>query len=182
MEISDEELIEEIRGGSSLAFERLMTRYERLVFKVAFGVTGEREAAKDVTQSVFLKVHGKLGSLRSAGVFRSWIARIAMNESFNWNRTQRRHEASQLQEDLAAAGRPQEDTLRERETWDLVRRALATLQPKHRAAVALRYFEGLSIREIGSVLGCSDGVVKSILFRSVQKMRVHVKPALEVPS
>ena len=66
-----------------------MRRYELLVFKIALGVTGERESALDISQNVFLKVHRKLGSFRSDSNLKNWIARIAMNESINWKRSQK---------------------------------------------------------------------------------------------
>jgi len=183
LEFNDSELVTEIKGGSNVAFDRLMRRYEMLVFKIAFGVTGERESALDVIQNVFLKVHRKLGTFRAGSNLKNWIARIAMNESINWKRSQKRHRADELDEELTGALQPvQEDRLRERETWEQVKRSLATLNPKHRTVVSLRYFEGLSIRDIGAVLGCSEGVVKNILLRSVKKMRIQVEASAEVPS
>jgi len=181
LEFSDHELIGEIRTGSTVAFERLMGRYERLVYGIAFGFTGEREAALDVSQNVFLRVHSKLSTYKTDGNFKGWIARVAMNESSNWLRAQKRHRASELDDNVPAGpGLPQEDRLWEREAWQLVNRSLARLKPQHQLAVALRYFEAMPIREIADILGSSEGVVKSILFRSLQKIRVEVRASTEV--
>ncbi len=181
MEFTDQELIGEIRAGSAVAFEQLMGRYERLVYSIAFGFTGEREAALDVSQNVFLRVHSKLATYKDQGNFKSWIARVAMNESSNWRRAQRRHRASELDEQWPAdPGRSQEDRLWEREAWQLVNQSLTRLKPQHQLAVVLRYFEAMPVREIANILGSTEGVVKSILFRSLQKIRVEVRATTEV--
>jgi RNA polymerase sigma-70 factor (ECF subfamily) len=178
---TDDQLIGEIRAGSTVAFERLMGRYERLVYSIAYGFTGQREAALDVSQNVFLRVHSKLGTYKAGGNFKSWVARVAMNESHNWNRSQRRHRAEVLPEDAPSGpGATQEDRLWEREAWQLIHRSLSKLKPRHQLAVVLRYFEALPICEIAGVLGTSEGVVKSILFRSLRKMKIEVEASMEV--
>lgn len=175
LEFSDGQLVEETLDGSVVAFEQLVSRYERLVFKIALGCTGQREGALDVMQNVFLKVHCNLSSYRIEGDFKNWIARIALNESINWNRTQRRHQGDALDETVLAYLPPkQEGFVRDRESWEIVKRSMETLKPKYRAAIALRYFEGLSIREVADVLQCSEGTVKSMLFRSLKQMRLNI--------
>ncbi len=181
MEFSDLELIDEIRAGSVVAFERLVRRYERLVHRVALAYTSDPQAALDVSQNVFLRVHAKLGSYRGDGELRSWILSLVANESRNWSRAQKRHRADDLPDDVPA-GRvaPQEVGLAERETTTLLRRALDTLAPRHRLAVVLRYFAGSPIPEIAAALGCSEGVAKNVLFRSLRKMRIQLGASTEV--
>jgi len=175
LEFSDGQLIQEALGGSAVAFERLVARYERLVFKIALGCTGKRDYALDILQNVFLKVHRKLAGFRTEGDFRNWIARIAMNESINWNKSQKRFQADELNETSSVVSLPvQELQIRDREKWEMVKRSMETLKPQYRAAIALRYFEGMSLREVADTLGCSEGTVKSILFRSLEQMRLNI--------
>ncbi|HSR66873.1 MAG TPA: RNA polymerase sigma factor [Acidobacteriota bacterium] len=173
MEYEDDQLVREILRGSDVAFERLMRRYERLVFAVAYGYVGCPEQAMDVVQNVFLKAHGNLGSYRSTGSFKPWLMRIAGNESLNWLRSQKRHRHAQpVREEIAAAPGPgQEGRLMQRQRRQVLINCLERLNPRQRSAVVLRYFEDLPIREIASHLDCSEGVAKNILFRSLQKMR-----------
>jgi RNA polymerase sigma-70 factor (ECF subfamily) len=111
-----------------------------------------------------------LSGYRTEGDFKNWIARIALKESINWNRTQRRHQGDELDETVLISLPPkQENFVRDRETWARVKRSMETLKPKYCAAVALRYFEGLSVREVADVLKCSEGTVKSMLFRSLKQ-------------
>jgi RNA polymerase sigma-70 factor, ECF subfamily len=181
LEFSDGQLVEEAIAGSAVAFEQLVARYERLVFKVALGCTGQRDSAMDVLQNVFLKVYRNLSGFRTEGSFKNWIAKIAMNESVNWIRSQKRHRGENLDEAVSAALSPaQEGSVRDRETWKIIKQSMKKLKPMYAAAIALRYFEGLSVREIADALGCKEGTVKSMLFRSLQEMRVSMGISKEV--
>ena len=181
MEFSDGQLVDEALGGSVVAFERLMARYEGLVFKIALSCSGQRDAALDILQNVFLKVHRKLAGFRIEGNFKNWIARIALNESINWKRTEKRHQADELDETTPAISSPvQEISMRDRETWEMVKRSMKMLKPMYRAAIALRYFEEMSIHEVANTLGCSDGTVKSMIFRSLKQMRLNIGISKEV--
>ena len=183
MQFSDGELVEEALSGSAVAFEQLMSRYERLVFKIALSCTGQRESAMDVLQNVFLKVHLKLDSFQIEGNFKNWIARITMNESVNWKRSQKRHLADELNETTPVVSPPiQDDSLQDRETWEMIKRSMGMLKPLYCAAIAMRYFEGMSIREIASALKCREGTVKSMLFRSLQQMKLNMGVSKEVAS
>jgi RNA polymerase sigma-70 factor (ECF subfamily) len=170
---SDETLIEEIRGGSRIAFDQLMQRYQQLVFRTAYSYCRQPEDALDISQDVFIKVYRKLGSYAGRGAFRSWLLRIAHNESVNWVRKHRRQRDI---EELTPANTPgyaatQERDLLKRERGELLLGELGELNPRQRAAMTLRYFEEMSIREIAEVLECSQGVVKSILFRGLERLR-----------
>ncbi len=173
MQFTDETLIDETRAGSHVAFEQLMKRYERLVFRVAYSWARQSESAFDISQNVFLKAYCRLDGYRGTGSFKGWLLRITNNESSNWLRQNRRHSDH---EELTPANAPmcqpaQETTLLGQENQQLLLDQLADLNPRQRQAVSLRYFEGLPIREIAGALDCSEGVVKSILFRSIKKLR-----------
>lgn len=178
VEQNDLELIEEVRAGSSVAFDMLMSRYERLVYRVGFGYTGDRDDSMDVTQNVFLKVYRKLGSFRGKGSFKSWLLRIAHNEGIDWVRRHARDRtAGELDESSALHSGSEEDPDFARvEDRESLARAMDHLNPKQRQAIMLRYFESLSVREVSTVLGCSEGTVKSLLFRSIRVLRERVLP------
>ena len=173
MTLNDLDLIDEIRAGSRAAFDKLIRRHEHLVYRIAFSFTGETESSLDISQNVFIKVHHNLDSFRGRSSFRAWLARISQNESLTWLRSQKRHAGHVEVTPLTGpACQPiQEATLviaeRSRDLLGEVHR----LQPRQRQAVLLRYFEKMPVREIGEVLECSEGQVKSILFRSLRKLR-----------
>ena len=181
LDLTDERLVEEARGGSVAAFERLMQRYERLVYRVALGFTGQADSALDVSQNVFLRVHEKLGSWRGTGELRSWIARLAMNEAQNFQRGERRHRAAGLEDDPPGEqAPPQEHRLSRSEARQLVERSLDSLNPRQRLAVVLRYFDDMPLRDIAEALDCSEGVAKNVLFRSLRRMRACLEASAEV--
>jgi RNA polymerase sigma-70 factor (ECF subfamily) len=170
---SDEALIEECRGGSRLAFDQLMQRYQRLVFRVGYSYARQPEDALDITQEVFLKVYRKLNSYKGDGTFQSWLLRVTHNHCVDWVRKHRRDRSFEELTPAHYAEYPatQETELYRHEQRRILLAMLEELNPKQRLAVTLRYFEEMSIREIAGVLECSQGVVKSILFRSVAKLR-----------
>ena len=106
MEFTDQELAQEIRSGSGVAFERLMSRYERLVYRIAYGFTGDPAAAMDVAQETFLKVYAGIDRWRGRGELKNWVARVAANEAMNWRRHATRHPTSAIDGDGFLADEP----------------------------------------------------------------------------
>jgi RNA polymerase sigma-70 factor (ECF subfamily) len=177
-EEKEQALIAEVVAGSVAAFEELMMTYEGLVYRTSFGYARNRDDALDITQEVFVKVYEKIGTFRGSGSFKGWLLRITHNESLNWLRSRARHGEHGR---LTAAGTPeyqarQEADLSRRETRDLIGRALLELNPRQRRALTLRYFERMSISEIASLLECTEGTTKNILFRSLRKLRDRMVP------
>jgi RNA polymerase sigma-70 factor (ECF subfamily) len=182
MEIDDSRLITEAVGGSPIAFELLMRRYERLVYKVAYFQTGEHYDSMDVTQNVFIKAFKSLKSLSSPRAFRPWLVRIAVNEALNWKRSQKQDvfSSSEFSESEFSNEASQEDLVRISENRKLIIESLANLNPKQKVAITLRYFEGCSIEEIASVLDCSKGVAKNVLFRGMKRLKTHFQKTIGI--
>ena len=181
MEPTDQELIAGIASGSDLAFDRLMRRYRGLVYRVAYGFTGDRDSALDVMQETFLKVHMKIGGFRGEGPLRHWIVRIAANEAMNWKRSASRFVATDLDDSVFLRSDPAEGPDRDgRATAErALGRSLAALPPRQRLAVVLRYFGERSTREMAAVLECSEGSARNILFRALEKMRATMAASEE---
>jgi RNA polymerase sigma-70 factor (ECF subfamily) len=171
--LSDEVLVDEVNSGSTLAFAVLMRRYEKLVYRIAFDHAKNRDCALDITQNVFLNAHKKLDSYSGSGLFKSWLLRIAYNESISWIR---RHKDERITEELTPMNAPtlravQVDEIARDESRNILLGELKKLSSKQQLTVSLRYFEGFSLREIAAVIDCTEGAVKSILFRSLEKLR-----------
>ena len=173
MQLTDDALVTESLAGSQAAFEQLVGRYEKLVFKVAWSYAHRRESALDIAQEVFVKAYRGLRSYRGPEVFKPWLMRITHNESQNWLRRNQRHEQAV---DLESIESPriepgQEEALK----LDQTRRHLLTqmdkLNPRQRQALTMRYFEKASVQEIALSLDCGPGTARNILFRGLQKMR-----------
>jgi RNA polymerase sigma-70 factor (ECF subfamily) len=173
LEFSDEELVREIRAGSTVAFAALMRRYERLVFTIAWSYVRQRESALDVSQDVFIRAYRKLHTLSGAGSFKAWLLRITHRECVNWlRRNSKYRNEEELTPDHHASGPPQQEAeLLANERREQLLSELAELSPRQQLAVTLRYFESMSVGDIARVLETTEGTVKSILFRSLRKMR-----------
>jgi RNA polymerase sigma-70 factor (ECF subfamily) len=176
-ETSDDGLIKEILAGSSDAFDELMLRYQRLVCKVAMNYVKDRQSGLDVTQNVFLKVYTNLERVQREGMFKPWLLRITYNESINWLRKRKPNTDFELIDEFDPSLHTapiQEDGVLKHENQKQVAQGISKLNPKYKLAVSLRYSEGMRIREIASVMDCTEGMVKSLLFRGVRQIRNHV--------
>ena len=178
MERSDPELIEAALAGESRAFDALMQRYERLVFRLAWGFSRQREEALDLTQTIFLKAFRALPGYRSEAGFKTWLLRIAYHEGLNSQRARsRRGEETGFGESELelAIGPAQEGELEARERHGAVRRGLARIHARYRAVILLRYVDEMPIRDIAAVLDCSETLTKNLLFRGVRQLRRAVE-------
>lgn len=174
MQKSDTELIEQTLNGSLEAFDQLMERYQRLVFKVAFGFGKNRQNSLDITQNAFLKAYENLSSFKGKGSFKAWIVRITYNESINWVKKSRLHDNSDISEETLMnhyESISQEDELLARENKTQLLQSLFALNTRYRLAVVLRYFNEMPIKEISGILKCSEGVVKNMLHRSLRQLK-----------
>ena len=177
MVTTDEALVRAVQEGGLEAFDQLMLRYQKLICKVAMNYVKDKQSALDVTQNVFLKAYQHMDSVTTEGMFKPWLLRIAYNESINWLRKRKRQEGREEFVDLDQAvriGADQEAGVLREEDQRRLLAGLDQLNPKYRLALALRYAEGMRIREIAAVMGCSEGVVKSLLFRGVRRIKQHV--------
>ena len=175
MNKSDLELIDDIRNGILESFDRLMSKYEKRIYRTALNFVKNENHAMDIVQNVFLKVYRNLQKFRGDAQFKTWLFRIVYNESVNWIKKNKfmfslDHVEIAVQENIH-----HEDNDVINETYNALIKGMETLNKKYRLAVVLRYYEGFSIKDIANTLECSEGSVKNILFRSLQKLKKTVK-------
>lgn len=178
-ESSDTALIEAVLDGREEAFDLLMERYQRFVYKLAYGFGRSHDNALDLSQAVFLKVYRKLASFRGESSFPTWLAKVVYHEGLNWQRANSRHseDHEEITEKTAKLAPPQDEELLRAERTKLVLEVLPSLNRRYRAAIELRYFHGMTLRQIAEVLGCSEGVAKNALFRGVRSLRRQLSEA-----
>ena len=169
---TDLDLVAQTRAGTRMAFDELMRRHERMVYRICFSYTRDPEEAMDVTQEVFLRAYDRLGTFRGSGTFRSWVLRITHRANLSRLRARRPEFSKPLAEDSPpAVPANQERDLLGGERSRRLAEAMMELKPKQRLAVSLRYYEELPIREIAAVLESSEGTTRNLLCRSLQKLR-----------
>jgi RNA polymerase sigma-70 factor (ECF subfamily) len=167
-EQKDREAVRRCLAGEIEAFEVLIVRYQKPVMNLAYRIVHNREDARDVAQSAFIKVFAGLSSFNPRYKFFSWLYRIAVNEALNFADKSRRPLGPGA-DWTAAAADPEEETATN-ELRGTIERALTLLNPKQRALLAL-CADGLSYKEIGLTLDLSEKKVKSKLFAARNKLR-----------
>ena len=168
---ADLALMERYRTGDKAAFTELMVRYQRPIYNAAFWVLRRADDANDITQEVFLKVAERRDEYDPKFKFFSWIYRIAINESLNLLRRNRRET---LDDDIdlpAPDSASPEQQLGDAELSERVRCAVMSMTVNDRVVLSLRHFSECSYEAIAQILDLDEKTVKSRLFESRQRLR-----------
>jgi RNA polymerase sigma-70 factor, ECF subfamily len=172
----DARLVVACRNGDRVAYETLLTRYERPIFNVAIRMLRDPEDARDVVQTVFVRVFEKLEQFNFEHRFYSWIYRIAINESIDVLNSRSR--TSPLEDgerdDIPGEGTPLDDC-QDAQRDAALQAAIMRLSPDYRAVIVLRHFVDRSYQEMAEILGVPEKTVKSRLFTARQLLRVELE-------
>jgi RNA polymerase sigma-70 factor, ECF subfamily len=186
MEVRDAAEVARARAGDTDAFRQLVERHSRAVFRLAFRMTGNEQDAEDVVQEAFLKAYRRLDTFESKSQFGSWLHRIAANCAYDLLRSRARRDEQPLDPDPEDDGHAPQQPVAEtpapdRLVWSgevsrRVKSAMGRLSSLEKSAFVLRHFEGMTMEEIGGVLGVEPGAAKHTVFRAVRKLREALEP------
>jgi RNA polymerase sigma factor (sigma-70 family) len=156
------------------SYDQLVREHQGIAFRTAYVITGSAADAEEVVQDAFVKAYRARGRFRSGAPFRPWLLAIVANEARNRRRSvgRRARLSLQLAEERPSGGAapsPEVALLAREERAELLA-AVDRLGEEQRAAVACRYFLGLSEAETAAVLGCRPGTVKSRLSRALARL------------
>jgi len=164
-------------AGSQSAFEQIVRRYQRPIISLIARMTGDWALAEDLAQETFVKAFRSLAAFDTTRRLSSWLFRIAHNTAID---AMRRHRPAQAALDAGAlafvdaasepATAPQPDPIERRELGDALEAAMAELRPDQRAAIVMRYENGLSFDEIGTVLGVPEVTARSHVHRARKEL------------
>jgi len=179
--MEDAQLIPLAAGGDRAAFQILVERHRRMVYRVAYQFAGNHHDADDIAQEVFIKVYRSLDRFRRDAQFTSWLYRIAMNACIDHRR---RHdgraedEGTQLALASAHAVDPDpESRAYAGELGRVLRAAVDRLPPRQRLIFVMRHFEDLKLLDIARALGLAEGTVKRQLHAAVHRLRRILREA-----
>jgi RNA polymerase sigma-70 factor (ECF subfamily) len=174
-------LVAAAKGGDVSAFETLVNRYERKIFRLSQNITQNREDAEDVMQEAFLKSYEHLPEFQGNSRFYTWLVRIAVNQALMKLRRRRPNLVSldediQTEDDLLPRevedwGPTPEERYEQSELQGILSGVIGELEPGFRVVFQLRDVEELSTEETAEVLGLSVPAVKSRLLRARLKLR-----------
>jgi RNA polymerase sigma-70 factor, ECF subfamily len=178
----DLDLVHASKDGDVTAFEQLVKRYDRKLYRIAQSITHNREDSQDAVQEALLKAFQNLGEFREESQFSTWLIRITVNQSLMKLRKQRATREVSLNEGFQTDGDAlpmeiadwapnPEQLFRESELRDILIKTLKELPPILRAVFVLRDVEGLSIDQTAQVLNVSHTAVKARLWRSRLQLR-----------
>jgi RNA polymerase sigma-70 factor, ECF subfamily len=187
---SDEELIAEFQAGKTDAFTILVGRYKDPLTNYVVRFVGDRDAADDVVQDVFVRVFRKKDAYRPVAKFSTWIYTIAANLSKTELRRRRKHIFFSLSRGKEDSDRqPLEipdlrfaaDTPAETESRNLlIQQALDALNPKFKEILILADIQDLTYEEIAAITGMNIGTVKSRLNRARAKLQKMLRHTIEI--
>jgi RNA polymerase sigma-70 factor (ECF subfamily) len=181
--VKDDEplLVQAAKAGDVSAFETLVGRYERKIFRLTQNITQNREDAEDAMQEAFLKSFEHLDNFQGNSRFYTWLVRIAVNQALMKLRKRRPNLVSLDQEldtgedmmprDVEDWGPSPEERYGQTELGDILGKVIGDLDPQFRIVFQLRDIEELSTEETAEALGLSVPAVKSRLLRARLKLR-----------
>jgi RNA polymerase sigma-70 factor (ECF subfamily) len=164
----DIKLIEECRGGNLNNFRKLVERTSPFAFSVAFRMLGDEDQAKDVVQDTMVTIWQKIGKIRSAEVYKTWIYRIVMNKCYDQLRRRKRNPEFVADEKTwklisdSISENPSAE-LENIETARIINLLSERLSPKQKAVFVLSDIEQMTHDEISAITGMSKPLIKSNL-------------------
>lgn len=179
----DAELMLRVKAGDGASFGLLLGKYRSPVVNFLYRMVQNQGVAEELAQEVFLRVYRSRESYEPTARFTTWLFRIATHLALNALRDGRYErslerlddDSSEMPARQISDVRPSvEQTLVYQARLDEVRRAVAMLPEKQRAAVLMHKYEEMEYSQIAKVLNCSESAVKSLLFRAYETLRARL--------
>jgi len=169
-------LVERARGKDTRAFEALMRRYNRRLFRIARSILRDNDAADDAVQEAHIRAFTNLDRYEPTGKFGAWLARLAFNEALMIRRRSRTDTVPLDRIDASGLAAPASDTeqLDAVQTRQLLEQAVDSLPEVFRTVFVLRVVEQLSGVETAACLGINETTVRTRLFRAQQRLRTDL--------
>jgi RNA polymerase sigma-70 factor (ECF subfamily) len=171
---ADNSIVERYLAGDMAAFDELMIRYERQIYRVCYRFVNNRDDAMDLAQEVFIKAFEHLSVFRRESSMKTWLYRIAMNHCINHVKKNAR-EFVEIKENIGSTRASVHSEMEEREQREQFRLLVKRLPPKQKAILEMRIHEQLSYEEIATMSGRSISTIKASVFFALEKLRKLVK-------
>jgi RNA polymerase sigma factor RpoE len=187
---SDQELVRSVQGGDLAAYDELVRRYQERIYATLYHMTSNHEDANDLAQESFIKAFHAIKSFKGDSSFFTWLYRIAVNKTINFLKQRKNRIHLSLNDlDLNAENDPdlvslvsEKNPRRDMSLTELQEKlnaAMQRLSEDHRLVVALHDVQGLSHEEIGKIMDCNVGTVRSRLFYARQQLQAFLSDYLK---
>jgi len=181
-DVSDEALVDLTKEGSEAAFTEIIRRYMEKSCLIAYQVVGDFEAARDLSQDVFVKIYTSIHKFEKTSRFFSWFYRILLNHCINYSTRKKRVNFIPFSEIFLRPGETpdknvfdKENELEISERHKVVRAAIERLSSKHKNVIILCYMEDFSQEEAAEILGVAIGTVRSRLHYARENLKKLLK-------
>jgi len=184
---TDTEIIQAVLGGDIDQYGELVNRYQLAAWKLAYGLVGNFEDAKELSQNGFVKAYRHLRQFRGKSRFSTWLYRIIVNECKDFFKAKARQpltvslssddpetDEPVLFEVADPAGNPR-DAMEDKELAKKISRAIQKLPLKQQTAFVLCRLNGLSLEEASGAMGVRLGTIKAHLFRAMENLRESIQ-------
>ena len=184
-ETPDAELVQQVLAGKSAVYETLVRRHQQRIYATVYHMTSSHEDANDLTQESFIKAFRALGSFKGDSSFFTWLYRIAVNKTINFLKQRKNRGAMSLNDldfnaehdpdlvSLISERTPRRD-INLAELQEKLNEAMQRLSEVHRLVVTLHDIQGLPHEEIGRIMDCNVGTVRSRLFYARQQLQAYL--------
>ncbi len=179
----DAELMLRVKEGDGASFAILLEKHRSAVIHFLYRMVQNHAIAEELAQEVFLRVYRSRGTYEPTAKFTTWLFRIATHLALNWLRDGKNERSQEHLDDtsddmpvrqVSDRGPSVEQTMVYQVKIHEIRRAIATLPEKQRAAVLMHKYEEMEYSQIAKVLSCSESAVKSLLFRAYETLRMRL--------
>ena len=167
----DHELAARFRDGDLAAFDLLVRRHQKGIWRLVRRYVKSDADAADVTQLAFVRAFRGLAAFRGSATVRSWLYRIAINCALSWLRDHRREQPTVLAEDALVDANPAPAQLAAGDDRAQLRQAIEQLPPKQKLVLELRVFDDLSFKEVAELADCSENTAKVNFHYAVKRLR-----------
>jgi RNA polymerase sigma-70 factor (ECF subfamily) len=181
----DEELVARSKDGDLAAYDQLVKRYQERIYATVYHMTSNHDDANDLAQEAFIKAYQAIGSFKGDSSFFTWLYRIAVNKTINFLKKRKKRSALSLNDldcnvennpdfvALISNKNPRRD-VNILELQEHLNIAILKLSETHRLVVTLHDIQGLPHEEIGKIMDCNTGTVRSRLFYARQQLQAHL--------
>jgi RNA polymerase sigma factor RpoE len=186
----DRELVRKAQAGDMDAYDQLVRKYQERIYGTIYHMTSNHEDAHDLAQETFVKAYSALKNFKGDSGFFTWVYRIAVNKTINFLKTRKNRSFLSLNDldqnvehDQELVELVSEQTPRRAagltELQEKLNEAMQKLSEDHRMVVTLHDVQGLSHEEIGKIMDCNTGTVRSRLFYARQQLQAYLSDYLK---
>lgn len=190
---TDESLIRKFKNGDEQSFKELVVRYQSRIYSIVLAMVRDKNEADDICQDIFIKVYRFLHQFKGKSKFFTWLYRLTINTCINAQNGRKRklstvslsHPVGENEESLVAFIEEDNtnncalENLQNKELGMKLNLAIESLPDELKEVFVLREIDDLPYKELAKILQCSEGTIKSRLFRAREKLKEKILPYMD---